>query len=123
LRTNAHTVLIAETLILLGREAHDICRVWKNHTGVAYTIESVKEFMRTFNEKSLRPIKFGLPGAGDISGIHISGKSIWLEGKTGTGRQSAIQKSFQEMIHKFGGHYLEFRHPEEALRWVKSIEK
>ena len=52
------------------------------------------------------PVRFGVPGKGDISGIIVGGRRVEIECKTETGRQSADQIAFQAAVEKFGGIYL-----------------
>lgn len=54
-----------------------------------------------------RVISFGVPGQADLSGIVIgSGRRLEVEVKGEKGRQSKQQKSFEEMILRFGGIYV-----------------
>ena len=61
-----------------------------------------------------RPIKFGVPGQGDIEGA-VDGFPVSLEVKTLTGQQRQYQKNYQAAWEKAGGIYIVARSPEEAL--------
>ena len=96
---------------------------WRNNTGQAWqgtrlgapiggTVRVVPG-MVILTES--RPIKFGLPGSGDILGI-IDGRGFSLEAKTDIGRQSEQQVKFQRAFERAGGRYGLFRSPDEAVR-------
>jgi hypothetical protein len=106
--TEEHQRILNETLILLGREAHVLCRVWDNPTGVAY---------RDINGRRVW-ITYGLKGSADIIGILCNGKFLAIEIKSGNAQQKPNQKKFQAMISKMGGHYFVARSSQEALDFV-----
>lgn len=103
-----HDRIVVDTLILLGREAHKICRAFNNPTGVAYRQDSEKKVW----------IKYGVVGSGDIYGFLIGGRIFYIEIKSGAARQSREQLNFQAMCQKFGALYWVCRTPQEALRYV-----
>ena len=76
-------------------------RAWRQNTGVAYYEN--------------RPVKFGVHGAADISGILNTGTRLEIEVKTPSGSQSQAQKRYQDMITKFGGIYILARCVEDVI--------
>jgi len=53
-----------------------------------------------------RIIRFGVPGQADLTGILPDGRRLEIEVKSPTGRQTAEQRSFQQMIERFNGVYI-----------------
>lgn len=126
-----HSKLVNQVLLELGKTHSEDVVAWKNHTGQAFTPGSVTDAINcvikggTFNEARglLVPIKFGVPGQADISGIrrvqivcpncqHVVGKfgqRLEIEVKTGTGKLHEGQKNFREMITNLGGKHIECR--------------
>jgi hypothetical protein len=81
-------------------------RIWRHNTGAA--------------QYGDRVVKFGVPGAADLSGIASpSGRRIEIELKKPGGRQSAAQKSYGAMINKFGGFYICSDDPEAIIETLK----
>lgn len=70
-------------------------KFWRQNTG-AMAID-------TANGK--RFVRFGTPGAADITGIK-DGIRYEIEIKTKTGKQSPSQREFQKMIESNGGKYI-----------------
>ena len=88
-------------------------RIWKQSTGYAYTIDSVKTAIKEAIKgnivgcyKMLRMTFFGFIGAADITGISTSGKRIEIEIKTGLAVQTKDQIAFEKQIKKMNGIYL-----------------
>ena len=113
----AHSKLVNKTILLFQ---NDKTRLWKNHVGLAYDMDSVKAILRANfllgQEPKIRKIKFGVPGSPDIQGIKeveitqdMVGQTIgmWIgfEVKTGNAKQSPKQKAFQKMIESLKGLY------------------
>ena len=73
-----------------GREP--AIRIWRSNTGLA-----------KFGSRS---VKFGLPGAADISGIIRGGIRLEIEVKSQRGVQGPKQKNYQQMIERLGGCYI-----------------
>ena len=69
-----------------------------------------------------RPIKFGLPGSGDIMGA-MAGIPLALEVKTDTGTQEETQKGFEPAWIRAGGLYLMVRSPAEAVDKLLAIKE
>ena len=67
-------------------------RLWRQNTGAA-----------KFGGQT---VKFGVPGAADLSGILPDGRRLEIEVKSPTGRLSADQVAYGTMITKFGGLYI-----------------
>lgn len=53
-----------------------------------------------------RPIRYGLPGSADITGLMPDGRRLEVEVKSAKGRQSDLQKWFQELIEANNGIYI-----------------
>lgn len=83
---------------------HDIY-AWRNNTGMVWT--------------GNHPIRFGLVGSADIIGLLPDGRFLAVECKSKTGKQSDMQKRFQENIEQNNGVYVlayGVEDLEEALR-------
>ena len=66
------------------------------------------------------PITLGVPGESDLTVFCKGGRTIFLEVKTPTGRQSKAQKHFEEYIIKnLGYEYYVVRSVEDALKIVE----
>jgi hypothetical protein len=117
-------------------------RVWRQNTGGGIGMSTVKQAVAMIRSgqyaKAIallisRPIKWGVEGAGDISGIarvtvlrHVGhpwtdtefeyGVRLEIEVKIGSDEQSEEQKGFQSMIQGFGGIYIIARELEQCLK-------
>lgn len=67
-------------------------RVWRQNTGVG--------------KFGNRTVRFGVPGAADLTGLLPNGTRLEIEVKTEGGRQSNDQRNYQRMIERFGGVYV-----------------
>ena len=112
-----HSKLVNQTLLEIGKRFPDVV-AWKNHTGQAFTPGSVTDALNciinggTFKDARgmLTPIRFGIVGQADISGIFKpSGRRLEIEVKTGEGRLSDEQQNFRAMIEAYGGIHIELR--------------
>lgn len=103
---NVHSNLVNLLLIELGSRP-DLGRYWKNNTGVAQADD--------------RFIRYGLPGSPDIIGLTHKGLWVGIECKTGSGRQSQIQKNFQAMIEQNNGVYILARDINEVLHKIEAL--
>jgi len=101
----AHEGLIRDIFIVYGRD--DRWRIWKNNTGTAY--------------REGHMIRYGLKGSADIFGIARGGRFIALEIKTGTGKQTKDQLSFEKMITSFGGLYNVVRTLDDVADVIQKI--
>ncbi len=74
-------------------------------------------------------VKFGHKGMADIyvraAVAHktpgAAMRTLWLEAKTGTGKQKPDQKAFQEMVERWGDPYIICRSIDDAERAVEDI--
>ena len=61
-----------------------------------------------------RVVRFNLPGTPDILGT-FRGRSVGIECKTGTGRLSAVQRTWRKNFLRSGGLYIEARSVQQVL--------
>lgn len=109
------------TAVLRYLGARDDCRVWRQNTGdvggivarlvraLCEALPSCAQIIRRIAAPFTRGVSFGLPGAGDVSGLIRGGRRLEIEIKSDTGRQSEQQRRFQAMIESLGGLYLVVR--------------
>jgi hypothetical protein len=106
-----------QSAILADLGADSRWRLWRQNSGQAW--QGVRSDESTADRLVLlhpRPIKFGLPGMGDIGGLLCgTGQRIEIEVKTETGRQSPDQQAFEAMIRRFGGRYILARSARDVL--------
>ena len=80
--------------ILKAYQNHPNIKLWRQNVGAARM--SGGAFVR-----------FGLPGQADISGIIApSGRALFIEVKSATGRQSPKQVVFQRFVERYGAVYV-----------------
>jgi hypothetical protein len=101
------------------------CRIWRQNVGMGYSYHQVKQLIGMVSAvqlqsalsfaRTMRPISYGVPGMPDIGGVLIDGRSLGIEVKTATGRQSSEQIAYQKMMTKFGGLYIVARSADDAL--------
>ena len=96
--TNA---LTNELLDRLPREVGG--RWWRSNTGGGYSVGALKTIL---SGGKARPIKFGLAGSADITGILPGGRRSEVEIKSPKDKQSDAQKAFAQMIKSNGGVYV-----------------
>ena len=94
------TQLVKAVILALGSRFD--CRVWRQNTGA-------------LRDATGRLIRFGIPGAADITGILANGRRLEIEVKTDTGRLSKQQARYGQMIHRMGGLYFVVRSVEDAV--------
>jgi len=63
-----------------------------------------------------RFLKFGVPGQADVLAFPRAGEVWWIEVKSSTGIQTALQRSFQAQVEAVGHRYLLVRNPDELLQ-------
>lgn len=82
--------------------------LWRNNIGVA--------------DRNGRMIRFGVGGKGgaDLIGM-LNGRFVAIEIKTAAGKQTAEQRTFQQLVERCGGIYVVLRSAEEARQWLASI--
>lgn len=109
-RSSQHTpetLLVGQIFSHLGKRKD--LRIWRQNSGALPTASG-------------RIVKFGTPGAADLSGILDDGRRIEIEVKTASGRQSEQQKRFQAMIERFNGIYILARSIEDAERGIENAK-
>ena len=68
------------------------------------------------------PIKIGIPGESDLTLFCRGGRTVFIEIKTGTGRQSKKQKNFQAAVERLGYEYIILRSVEDAERFIEDAK-
>ena len=71
-------------------------------------------------------VRYGFPGMADVMArilvkYYPPWQTLWLEAKTGTGRPSAVQIVFKEMVTRWGDRYLVCRSVDDAEKAVGEI--
>lgn len=114
-------------------------RCWRNNTGQAWSGSKIiklrsGDVVRARSGDVLirdaRPIRFGLPGSGDILGLRsvtitpamvgmTMGQFIAVETKKVGGRQSEQQVKFGAMVNALGGAYVVAVSPDEAVELLR----
>jgi hypothetical protein len=102
MRKPTETALVNACLQLL--HAHGI-EAWRQNTGAV--------------KVGTRFVRFGRPGAADITGILDGGRRLEIECKVGRNKLSEAQEEFRDMIEARGGVYLCVREVEELERWCR----
>jgi hypothetical protein len=113
---------IVNPTILAIAKAYPKARMWRQNTGVAVGWGVVQQALKTRDWGVLqraRPIRFGVNGQADISGIMPNGRRLEVELKFGKGKQREEQEDFERMIRGAGGIYVVAKSPEEALMEIK----
>ena len=67
------------------------------------------------------PIAIGIPGESDLTLFCHGGRTIFIEVKTPTGRQSKQQKRFQAAVERLGFEYKIMRSVEDAEEFIKNV--
>ena len=67
-----------------------------------------------------RPIRFGMVGQADITGIMLGGRRLEIEVKAPAGKQSPEQVNYQRMIEKHGGRYILARSVQDVEQGLSS---
>ena len=121
--SEANTIT-ADLLVKIPQRFPSI-RLWRQNTGLAFGADSVnaavKALARGDAKAALeyfrrRPIRFGVPGQGDISGIiGPSGRRLEIEVKAGRDKMSPEQQAFRAMVIDRGGVYIECRDVQTCL--------
>lgn len=103
--------LVHSVLVAWGATPH--LRIWRMNTGVGWFVNG-QPARKT--DPGAYPVRFGLPGQGDISGVTSGGRRLEIECKAERGRQSDDQRNFQAMIERFGGLYVLARSVDDVDR-------
>lgn len=83
--------------------------VRRNNVGTFYTFDG-------------RPIAIGIPGEADLTLFQNGGKTVFIETKTRTGRQSKKQKRFQAAVERLGYAYLIMRSVDDAQQYIEEVK-
>ncbi len=87
----SETRIVADILLMIGREFPQSVRAWRNNSGMLY-------------DRHGRPVRFGLVGSADIIGlIGGSGRFLAIEVKVPGRRRTTVQESFSSMVTSLGG--------------------
>ncbi len=127
--------LTAELLIAIPKEFPGT-KIWRQNTGSGVGMNAVKNAISCISSGRIqeglgwlrRPIKFGIVGGGDLSGIfpvrrqgQVYGLRLEVEVKV-KDKQSQEQRDFEVMVGLAGGIYVVCHNVEECLeqlrRWV-----
>lgn len=76
----------------------------------------------TFVTLDGRPIVIGIPGESDLTLFCSGGKTVFIEVKTGVGRQSKIQRKFQAAVEQLGYEYIIMRSVDDARRYIEKVK-
>lgn len=91
--------------ILAAYANHPRVVLWRQNTGAAAI--------------GKRFVRFGLPGQADISGlIAPSGRALFIEVKSDTGKQSEVQRTFQRFVERSGAIYILARSVDDVRKAV-----
>lgn len=69
-----------------------------------------------------KPISIGLPGEADLTLFQKGGKTIFIEIKTPTGRQSKQQRTFEKRVTELGFRYVIMRSLSDARKFIGEVE-
>jgi len=113
-------ILIVETLSILAARHKFVFFSVPNEAyqlGMAAKAATTRDHARMMTLK-----KMGLtPGVSDLIVLH-NGRAFCLEVKTGTGRQSAAQVTFQTAVERIGVPYQVVRSVDEAIEMLITWE-
>lgn len=76
----------------------------------------------TFFTANGTPIVIGIPGESDLTLFRRGGKTIFIEIKTESGKQSEKQKRFQKAVELLGFKYIILRSVEDAKKLIDEVE-
>ena len=77
----------------------------------------------TFYTPDGRAVAVGIPGEADLTLFQNGGKTVFIEVKTRTGRQSAKQKHFQKHFEQMGYEYIIMRSVDDARRYIEAVKQ
>ena len=75
----------------------------------------------TFLTANGYPINIGLPGEADLTLFQRGGKTVFIEVKTPTGRQSKQQRAFQKRVEELGFEYKIVRSLDDAKNLILEV--
>ena len=126
--------ITAEILIEVPRRFP--ARVWRSNAGGGVGMGQVRAAIAAIRARNYedalealqRPIKFGVEGQADVSGIIRTpsgiGAVLAIEVKAGDDRQRPAQEAFEKMILAHGGCYVLAGSCDEAIRGISAwLEK
>ncbi len=68
-----------------------------------------------------RPIAVGIPGEADLTLFCKGGRTVFIEVKTPSGRQSKQQKHFEKRVRELGYEYVIMRSADDARRYIEDV--
>lgn len=107
----SESAIVARILLALTKHCSGVCVAWRQNTGAVRMPGGPRGVRDRF-------VRFGRPGAADITGILADGRRLEIEVKTASGKPSPEQFRFQEQIEAMGGVYILARSDEEAVAGV-----
>lgn len=109
-KRNDHTALVNDLLVALGLRP-ELGFFWKQTTGVARALDNPEIVIR-----------FGLPGAHDVTGLINNGYATRaeIECKTGNAVLRPTQKKFRARLSTYPGHFLYTAH--SVAETIQEIE-
>ena len=105
----AESELKRDVLLALG--ARSDCRVWRQNSGLL------------LSPATGIPVRAGILGCADLSGIVLGGRRLELELKAERGTPSEFQLQFGAMITRYGGLWCVIRSVEDAIAAVEGVLK
>ncbi|RLB43376.1 MAG: hypothetical protein DRH30_03270 [Deltaproteobacteria bacterium] len=101
-------------MLLIGTRPY--LRIWRQSVGVATPYATVQAVIRLLERgdpagalgllSRARVIKFGVPGAADITGVFACGMRVEIEVKRPGGKQSAVQVRFETVMNSMSCLYV-----------------
>ena len=67
------------------------------------------------------PIAIGIPGESDLTLFFRGGRTIFIEVKTPSGKQSKQQKRFQAAVERLGFEYIIMRSVKDAEKFIEDV--
>ena len=68
------------------------------------------------------PIAIGIPGESDLTLFCRGGRTIFIEVKTPSGKQSKQQKRFQAAVERLGFEYIIMRSVKDAEQYIEKVK-
>lgn len=68
-----------------------------------------------------QPVRIGIPGEPDLTLFTKTGKTIFIEVKTPTGRLSAKQKHFRKVVEGYGFRFVVLRSVDDAKKLAEEV--
>ena len=75
----------------------------------------------TFFTSYGNPVVIGIPGESDLTLFCRGGRTVFIEVKTPTGRQSKQQKRFQAAVERLGFEYIIMKSVEDAQKFIEDV--